>query len=147
VRRLHENSYRRNARRSAEQAAHRPRFHGSEGASKLTIHFDYEPKISQDQEQDNALSLTLFDPSESRGARHNNQDRDLTITAYSATSGYTPGALQPGVWTVWIDTHRVMPPDTISYFFEIEISSEPVEVIAAWQPGTTAPRGAGWYRR
>jgi hypothetical protein len=117
-----------------------------EGATKLTIHFDYEPKVSQGQAQDNALSLTLFDPEKSRGARHNNQDRGLTITAYSATPGYTSGTLQPGIWTVWIDTHRVMPPDTISYFFEIEISSEPVEVIEAWQPGTTAPRGAGWYR-
>jgi hypothetical protein len=116
------------------------------GTTRLTIHFDYSPKVSEGQSQDNALSLTLFDPERSRGARHNNRDRDLTITAYSATPGYTPGALQPGVWTVWIDTHRVMPPDTISYFFEIDISADPVEVIAPWKKGTTAPRGAGWYR-
>ena len=117
-----------------------------DGATKLTIHFDYEPQMSDGQAQDNALSLTLFDPQGSRGARHNNHDHDLTITAYTATPGYTPGALQPGIWTVWIDTHRVLPPNTIHYFFEIDISSEPVEIAAAWQTGTTAPRGAGWYR-
>ncbi len=117
-----------------------------DGATRLMIHFDYEPKVSGSQSQDNALSLTLFDPEWSRGARHNNRDRDLTITAYSATPGYTPGALQPGIWTVWIDTHRVLPPDTIHYFFEIDITSEPVEITEGWQKGTTARHGAGWYR-
>ncbi|MEO8395850.1 MAG: CehA/McbA family metallohydrolase [Chloroflexota bacterium] len=117
-----------------------------EGTTRLTIHFDYSPKVSEGQAQDNALSLTLFDPERSRGARHNNRERDLTITAYSATPGYTPGALQAGIWMVWIDTHRVMPPDTIHYFFEIELSSEPVEAVEVWKKGSTAPRGAGWYR-
>ena len=116
------------------------------GTTKLTIRFEYSPRTSQGQPQRNDLSLTLFDPQRSRGARHNNQDRNLTITTYSATPGYRPGALQPGIWTVWIDTHRVLPSDIISYFFEIETSDEAVEPVEAWKKGSTAPRGAGWYR-
>ena len=58
-----------------------------------------------------------------------------------------PGALQPGVWTVWIDTHRVLPSDTITYYFEIDISTEALdEPDSRWIKGTTSPRGAGWYR-
>ena len=96
------------------------------GATKLSIRFDYEPKVSQGQSYRNDLSLTLFDPQGARGARHNNQDRNLIITAATATPGYQPGELQPGTWTVWIDTHRILPPDVIAYWFEIEISSDPV---------------------
>lgn len=114
--------------------------------TRLTIHFDYSPKQSQGQTYRNDLSLTVFDPTSCRGARHNNQDRNLTITADTATPGYVPG-LQPGTWTAWIDTHRVLPPDTIHYAFDIETSSEPVAAAGEpWPPATTAPRGAGWYR-
>ncbi len=117
------------------------------GATRLTIQFDYGPKFSQGQTLRNDLSLTLFDPTGARGARHNNQDRNLTITAYSATPGYIPGVLQPGVWTVWIDTHRILPPDVINFWFEIDISTDPIsETDQRPVKGTTAPRGAGWYR-
>ncbi len=116
------------------------------GTTRLTIHFDYSPKQSQEQAVRNDLSLTVFDPLSCRGARHNNQDRDLTITARSATPGYLPG-IEPGAWTAWIDTHRVLPPDTIHYTFDIETSSDPiVENDLSWTAGTTAPRGQGWYR-
>jgi len=120
-----------------------------EGATALSIWFDYSPKYSRGQAQRNDLSLTLFDPTGARGARHNNQDRNLRITAQSATPGYTPGPLQPGTWTIWIDSHRVLPPDKIEYRFEINISTEPLpadEAVMQWQPGQVASRGVGWYR-
>ena len=130
-----------------QQKQHIPHaFTMPEGATRLTINFDYEPKFSQGQNYRNDLSLTVFDPEWARGARHNNNDRNLTITETWATLGYLPGKLQSGVWTAWIDTHRVLPPDTIHYWFEIEISDEPVETRAPFVKAPTAPRGAGWYR-
>lgn len=117
------------------------------GATKLTIRFDYSPKISDGQSLTNDLSLTLFDPDGARGARHNNRDRNLTITAHAATPGYVPGALQPGIWTVWIDSHRLLPSSVVTFTFDIEISDEPVsEPEQIWIKGATAPRGPGWYR-
>lgn len=117
------------------------------GATTLTIEFDYAPKRSQGQGLWNDLSLTLFDPEGARGARHNHPDRNLTITAHTATPGYTPGALQAGTWTVWIDAHRVLPPDTLHYHFDIVITDEPLtDTAQTWTQGTTAPRGHGWYR-
>ncbi|MEP7291344.1 MAG: CehA/McbA family metallohydrolase [Chloroflexota bacterium] len=130
-----------------QQKQHIPfAFTVAENATQLNIKFDYAPKSSQGQTFRNDLSLTLFDPERARGARHNNPDRNLTITESWATPGYTPGKLLPGIWTVFIDTHRVLPPDVINYWFEIEISHDPVETRAPFVKAATAPRGAGWYR-
>lgn len=131
-----------------QQKQHLPyTFTMPEGATRLSIQFGYSPKVSAGQDFRNDLSLSLFDPQQARGARHNNQDRNLTITAQHATPGYLPGALQPGVWTVWIDTHRVLPPDTITYTFDIDISTEPItEAEHHYAKVIPSPRGRGWYR-
>jgi hypothetical protein len=116
-------------------------------ATRLAIQFDYAPKQSQGQPVQNDLSLTLFDPQGARGARHCNPDRNLVLTEHSASPGYTAGALRAGTWTVWIDAHRVMPPDPINYWFEIEISDMPqVETPAEWVKPVLESRGPGWYR-
>jgi hypothetical protein len=92
------------------------------------------------------LCLTLFDPEKCRGARHNNPDQSLSITEYTATPGYTLGKLQAGTWTVFIDTHRILPPEPIQYTLEIEMSDELIEKVALPAKGITKPRGPGWYR-
>ncbi len=117
-------------------------------ATRLAIRFDYEPRQCAGQPVPNDLSLTLFDPTGARGARHCNPDRNLVLTARSATPGYQPGPLQPGTWTVWIDSHRIMPSETIRYFFEIDITDGPVEEppLPEWEKGAVAARGPGWYR-
>lgn len=93
------------------------------------------------------VSLTVSDPEGVRGARHNNSDQSLRLTALTSTPGYTAGALQEGVWTVWIDVHRLMEPDTIEYTIDISIGFDAVDnTPTVWEKGVTAPRGAGWYR-
>ncbi len=93
----------------------------------------------------NQISLTVFDPEGARGARHCSADQMLTLTAHTSTPGYTPGALQAGTWTVWIDTHRLVVP--LRYTIAIAISTEPVsENPVVYPKGSTAPRGRGWYR-
>lgn len=131
----------------AQQKQHLPfPFHVPAGTTKLSIQFDYAPKFSEGKTFRNDLSLTVFDPERARGARHNNDDRNLMITETWATAGYLPGALPAGTWTAWIDTHRVLPPDTIHYWFDIELSSDLVEPKAPYVKQPTAPRGKGWYR-
>jgi len=95
------------------------------GTARLDIRFDYAPMHTEGQPVQNDLSLTLFDPNGARGARHCNPDRNLSITANQATVGYLPG-LEPGVWTVWIDAHRIMPAETIHYWLEIETTDQPI---------------------
>jgi hypothetical protein len=117
------------------------------GASKLFIKLEYSPHRAAGQPYNNMLCLTLFDPEGCRGARHNNPDQSLTITAFSATPGYTPGVLQAGIWKVFIDTHRILPPDVIEYKLEIDISNELLnEITPQWTKAQVKSRGRGWYR-
>ena len=118
-----------------------------DGATKLTINFNYAPFISAGAEYSNQLSFSLFDPEKSRGTRHNNKGQQATLTPVMASSGFTPGALTAGTWILYVDTHRIMPPTPITYEFTIEIETDGfVEPAEAWPTGTTAPRGPGWYR-
>lgn len=116
------------------------------GTTRLDIRFDYVPMHTEGQPVQNDLSLTLFDPNGARGARHCNPDRNLSITANQASVGYLPG-LEPGVWTVWIDAHRIMPAEAIHYWLEIETTDQPInEVAHQWVKPVLKPRGPGWYR-
>lgn len=116
------------------------------GTTRLDIRFDYAPMHTEGQPVQNDLSLTVFDPNGARGARHCNPDRNLSITANRATVGYLPG-LEPGVWTVWIDAHRIMPAETIHYWLEIETTNSAVEEVAQnWSKPVLKPPGLGWYR-
>jgi hypothetical protein len=116
-------------------------------ATKLFIRLEYTPQRATGQAYDNMLSLTLFDPQGCRGARHNNADQSLTITEFTATPGYTPGVLQNGTWTIFIDTHRILPPEVIEYKLEIDISDEPiVETVPQYKRQNVKARGVGWYR-
>lgn len=122
-------------------------FEMPKGATKLFIRLEYTPHRATGQNYDNMLSLTLFDPEGCRGARHNNRDQSLTLTEFSATPGYTPGALQAGTWTVFIDTHRILPPDEIACKLEINISHAPLhEMSVPPKKHSANSRGAGWYR-
>jgi hypothetical protein len=116
------------------------------GTTRLEIRFDYAPIQCEGQPVQNDLSLTLFDPQGARGARHCNPDRDLVITQHNATPGYVPGLL-PGIWTVWIDAHRIMPSEAVHYWLEIHISDAPIqEKPLNWAKPILKPRGPGWYR-
>lgn len=122
-------------------------FEVSAGAQQITIHFDFEPKQPAAGGVPHEISLSLFDPVTGRGARHNNADQTIIITADSASPGYTPGPLSAGTWTVCIDTHRIMPPGAITYELTIDVATEaPTFTTPTYTPALTASRGPGWYR-
>lgn len=122
-------------------------FNVPEGTQQITIHFDFEPKRPHIGDVPHEISLSLFDPVTGRGARHNNADQSIVITEKGATPGYTPGAIQPGTWTVFVDTHRIMPPGAISYTLTVDVSTEPSTFTAPeYPPGSTTSRGRGWYK-
>ncbi len=116
------------------------------GATRLDIDYQYQPK--RIGSYGNLLTLSLFDPYSERGTGHRGQPtQHITLSASEATPGYVAGALPPGTWNVLINCNLINPGAAVDYTFDIEISSEPQP--AAPPPftrGTTAPRGAGWYR-
>lgn len=93
------------------------------------------------------ISLSLFDPAGARGTRHNNGDQSIRLTQSTASPGYMPRAIRPGEWTVWIDVHRLLEPDVMTYSIKVELSAAPTDeapVAVTRTPPT--PRGRGWYR-
>lgn len=116
-----------------------------EGTTELLIRFDQHTE--GEAEVSPQISLTLFDPERARGARHCNVDQNIRLTHTSSTPGYIPGKITPGVWTVWIDVHRLLPGSRVHFTLEIDLNDTRFDETATmYRPGKTAPRGAGWYR-
>jgi hypothetical protein len=116
------------------------------GVTHLTVQFEYTPhKLGGFV---NLLTLTLFDPSGWRGTglRHGDH-HEVVVGVDGATPGYLPGPVQPGEWSVEVDTHMIMPGPPCVLKLTVHGDDEPVGPLAP-QPvdGKTASRGPGWYR-
>ena len=114
------------------------------GTTRLVGRFSATPARAKGAFFDNLISLSLFGPNGSRGQRHNNPEWDFTIEASRATPGYLAGPVEPGVWTVVMDTFRVLGP--IDWRLEIDCDTTLAEDLAPFLARPTAPRGPGWYR-
>lgn len=117
------------------------------GTTQVQISFHYSPDRGSGQRYTNQISLSLFDPEGSRGARHNNKDQNIRLNANYSSPGYIPGAILPGPWSVVIDTHRILPPEPVTYELEIALSDDPVaDHLQHWPKPTRNTPGPGWYR-
>ena len=120
-----------------------------EDATHLALHFVCDPAGAQGL--DNMLTLTLFDPTGFRGARHRDGARhDVMIGAHAATPGYLPGPLPAGEWMIQIDTHRILPGAPLHYTLDVEIGVADAAIAAPatpqGKPGAVVRREAGWVR-
>lgn len=126
------------------------RFDVPPGVRDLTLTLHFTPYRLQGLS--NLLTLTLFDPHGFRGAGHRSgAEHRVRITPTEATTGYIPGPLPSGEWTVEIDAHRVMPGEPLHYALEVRmvIASTPgPESSAAPAPRRMDPlrEGPAWFR-
>lgn len=116
------------------------------GITQLDIRLTFAPWIVDGFK--NMLTLSVFDPSGFRGAGHRHgDDHQVVINAARATPGYRAGAIQPGEWTVVVDTHLVMPGAPCEIRLEITGSDLPIQDSPMfWKRGKSLSRGRGWYR-
>ncbi len=123
----------------------------SPGVQRLEVRLHFEPSHADGVE--NMLTLTLFDPAGFRGAGHRGGNTHVvTITRETATPGYLPGPLTPGIWFVQVDTHMIMPGAPCHYELTVDVAyahagdeaaaSAPPVVSARREPD----RGPGWFR-
>lgn len=116
-----------------------------DGATRIDIDFQYAPKRTE--RYGNLLTLNLFDPQRERGTGHRGQpNQHVTVSTGQATPGYLPGPLPAGNWDIMINSNLINPGPPVNYKFEISISNEAQGAPTVWKPGTTNPRGKGWYR-
>lgn len=116
------------------------------GCAGLRIAFDHEPRHPGAGEIPHQLSISVIGPDGPRGTRHNNANQTVLLSETSASPGYLPGAIEPGLWRVEIDTHRILPPGGIDW--QITVEAVPAsETTPAPDPAPFAPRpGPLWVR-
>jgi hypothetical protein len=122
-------------------------FRVPEGAVKIDIEFEYAPKRAG--QYGNLLTLSLFDPQRERGTGHRGQpNQQVSISPTAATPGYLPGVLPPGEWNVMVNTNLINAGSTVQYDMKISImlGEAPAAAAVEWKPGSTNPRGPGWFR-
>ena len=119
------------------------------GTRTLSIRMSYAPHIVE--QISNLLTLTVLDPAGFRGAAHRNAEvLEVVIQDTAASPGFFPGPVQPGEWTVLVDTHMIMP--DVSVHLELVVTGadqlNPAlpSIPTAITPATRPSRGPGWYR-
>ncbi len=120
------------------------------GCACLRIAFVHSPRHPGAGEIPHQLSISVIGPDGPRGTRHNNADQTVLLSETAASPGYLPGAIEPGLWRVEIDTHRILPPGGIDWQITVEAvpaAEAAAEATAAPEPAPFAPRpGPRWVR-
>jgi hypothetical protein len=115
------------------------------GTTRIIGKFSAEPRRATGALFDNLIFLSIFGPHGARGARHNNDEMDFVIDAAAATPGYVAGEIEPGQWTVFMDTFRLLGPDPVSYVLDIRFENQQISQPVPMQIAARSSRGAGWY--
>ena len=117
------------------------------GCGRIDVDFSYAPQWAQGIK--NLLTLTVFDPRGFRGAGHRSgTEHHVTVSATEATPGYVPGPLPAGTWTVEVDTHLIMPGETVRYTLDVTLTEGVTDdaVISRVRVPAVARPQPGWYR-
>ena len=117
------------------------------GCGRIDIDFRYAPQRVQGIK--NLLTLTVFDPHGFRGARHRSGTaQHVTLSATEATPGYQPGSLPTGTWIVEVDTHMIMPGETVSYTLDVMLTEGVTDdaVVSRARVPAVVRAQPGWYR-
>ncbi len=129
-------------------------FRVPDGVRRISVRYRFEPTDTGIGISYNVVDIGIFDPSGhdlgdeagfrgwSGGAR-----RSFHLSRTSATPGYLPGPITPGVWHIALGPYLITPPGT-PYKVEVTLHfgrrGRRFEVAPA--PTEVAGRGAGWYR-
>jgi hypothetical protein len=130
-------------------ACHVPalRFALPPGIGALAITFDHAPRHPGAGDIPHQLSISVLGPDGPRGTRHNHPDQSVRIGARRASPGYLHGAPEPGVWTVEIDVHRILPPGGIDWQVTAEVvPDDPDHGALHTVPPAPYPEGPRWFR-
>ena len=118
------------------------------GVRSLRVRLSYAPHIVE--RINNLLTLTILDPDGFRGAAHRHGEVvEVVIQENAASPGFYPGPIQPGAWTVLVDTHMIMPGAPLRLELVVTGAEQPDASLPVYpvMPAAARPaRGPGWYR-
>jgi len=118
------------------------------GTTRMHVDLRFEPlRVAGIK---NKITIALHEPDGTfRGVCIGGSDHKVfDVGLGGAETGFFPGPLPPGRWTVELDTHMIVPGSTISYSLGVWLSSESqVEVRPRLRfPRPACRQGPDWYR-
>lgn len=127
---------------------HPHQFDVPEGTTNIHIDFEFAPLYATGRIHRNQINLSLNDPEGIRGVWNIVRPEGLDVNGVVSTRGLGSGPVQPGTWTVFVDVHRILPPDTITYTLTVTLSDAPITLTPPTYDGSqrVANDQPGWYR-
>ncbi|NDJ60434.1 MAG: CehA/McbA family metallohydrolase [Chloroflexi bacterium] len=118
------------------------------GVTNIHIDFQFAPFYATGRIHRNQITISANDPAGIRGVWNIVREGGLDINGVASTPGFGSWPIQPGTWTVFVDVHRVLPPDTVTYELTITLSTAPLTLTAPTYDGSQRVAAAqpGWYR-
>lgn len=116
------------------------------GVRRISVKYSYQPTETGFGLTFNVVDIGIFDPSGFRGWSGGAR-RSFRLSRTSATPGYLPGPISPGVWRIALGPYLITPPGT-PYRVEVTLHfgrpGRRFKVAPA--PTELTGRDSGWYR-
>jgi hypothetical protein len=132
--------------RQDSKSYHPFHFDVPEGTTNVHLDFEYVPRYATGRIHANQINVSIDDAEGPRGQWNFMQRCD--INGVQSSPGMRTAPIQPGRWTAYVESHRILGLDTVNYTLTVTLSSESltltpspyqdVRKVASLQPG--------WYR-
>jgi hypothetical protein len=134
--------------KSDAKSYHPHSFEVPAGTTNIHIDFQFTPLLATGRIHRNQINVSVNDPDGIRGVWNVVRPAGLDMNGVASTPGFGSWAIQPGTWTAFVDVHRILPPDTVTYELTVTLSGEPVTPIVTHydNPRKVASTQARWYR-
>jgi len=121
-------------------------FEVPEGTTNIHLDFAYSPHYASGRIHANQINVSINDPDGIRGQWNFMQKCDLN--GILSSPGMRTAPIQAGTWTAYVESHRILGLDTVTYELTVTLSSEPLTITPSPYKDTrkVASPLPGWYR-
>lgn len=123
-------------------------FEVPDGITNIHIDFSFTPLYASGRIHRNQINVSLNDPDGIRGVWNVVREEGFNVNALASSPGFDSRTIQPGRWTAFVDVHRILPPDSVTYEMTVTLSSDPLTLTPPVYDGNrkVAVAVPGWYR-
>ncbi len=122
-------------------------FEVPEGTTNVHFDFEYAPHYATGRIHANQLNVSIDSPTGIRGQWNFLQKCD--INGVLSSPGMRTAPIEPGTWTAYVESHRILGLDTVNYTLTVTLTSDPLTIAPSlYQEDVrkVASDQPGWYR-
>jgi hypothetical protein len=133
---------------SDSKTYHPHSFEVPEGTTNIHVDFQFTPLYASGRIHRNQINVSLNDPDGIRGVWNVIREEGFDVNAAASSRGFGSWDIQPGLWTAYVDVHRILSPDPVIYELTATLSTEPLPLTPSAYDDTrrAASTEPGWYR-